>query len=132
MKVVFASTPEQVQKIEELVQSLFSNIFPQYFPDEEIKQFERLQVLHTTSRHSENFTTLKEAYQVISSLQTIISILESSNLDERYVSLFEKNVYTLQSFGLCFPFSYSHFCEEKMMKEDMLSIYTKAANELLI
>lgn len=132
MKIVYASTPEQELKIKELVQNLYSKIFPLYFPDEDIKEFERLQVLHTSAIQTEYFGTLKEAYKVIASLQTITSILESSNLEDRYEYLFEKNVCTLKEFGLVFPFSYSHFCEEKMIKEDMLSIYTKGANEILI
>lgn len=132
MKVVFASTPEQENKIMELVDSIYSKVFPRYFPDEDIKEFERLQVLHTTTRHFEYFGTLKEAYQVIVSLQTIISILESNNLEEKYEFIFDKNVRTLQEYGLFFPFEYSHFCSGRMMRNEMLSVYTKAANELLI
>ncbi|MEH7343087.1 YhcU family protein [Bacillus sp. JJ1532] len=132
MKVVYASTHVQELKIKELIQTLYSNVFPLYFPDEEIKEFERMQVLHTTTRHSEYFGTLKEAYQVIASMQTIISILELPQLDEKYEGLFVKNVYTLQEFGLTFPFSFSQFCSSKMIKDDVLSIYTKAANEILI
>ncbi|MBY0123143.1 YhcU family protein [Bacillus sp. S/N-304-OC-R1] len=132
MKVVFASTPEQEQKIQELIQKIYSKVFPLYFFDEEIKEFERKQVLHTTTRHIEYFGTLKEAYQVIASLQTIIAILELSHLDLKYEGLFEKNVYTLHDYGLTFPFSFRHFCKDKIMKSDVLSIYTKAANEILI
>lgn len=132
VKVVFASTPEQEQKIQELVQIIYSKVFPLYFPDEEIKELERLQVLHTTTRHTEYFGTLREAYQVIASLQTIIAILELPHLEAKYEGLFEKNVYTLQEFGLTFPFSFSQFCKEKIIRDDVLSIYTKAANEILI
>ncbi|WP_338030671.1 YhcU family protein [Cytobacillus citreus] len=121
MKVVFASTLEQEQEIKELVQYVYSDIFPLYFLDEEIKEYEHLEILHTTTRHFEYFGTLKEAYQVIVSLQTIIAILESQNLDARYESLFEKNVQTLKEFGLIFPFSFSHFLGGKMVKDEFLS-----------
>ncbi|MBU8880118.1 YhcU family protein [Bacillus sp. FJAT-29790] len=132
MKVVFASTPDQEQKIKELIQNVYSNVFPLYFLDDDIKEFESLKVLHTTTRHFEYFGTLKEAYQVIVSLQTIIAILESRNIVARYEAIFDKNVRMLQELGLSFPFEFSHFYGGKMFKSEILSIYTKAANELLI
>ncbi|WNS76704.1 YhcU family protein [Bacillus sp. DTU_2020_1000418_1_SI_GHA_SEK_038] len=132
MKVVFASTYEQELKIKELIQNLYSKVFPLYFPDEEIKEFERMQVLHTTTRHSEYFGTLKEAYQIIASLQTIISILELPQLEDKYEGVFVKNVHTLEQFGLTFPFSFSQFNGSKIIKDEVLSIYSKAANEILI
>ncbi|QED47076.1 YhcU family protein [Cytobacillus dafuensis] len=132
MKVVFASTPEQEQEIKELVQYVYSNIFPLYFLDEDIKEYERLKILHTTTRHFEYFGTLKEAYQVIGSLQTIIAILKSQNLDARYESMFENNVQILKDFGLSFPFSFSHFFGVRMAKDEIMSLYIKAANQLLI
>lgn len=132
MKIVFASTPEQEEEIRKLVQKMYSTIFPNYFPDEDIKEFEQLNVLHTSTRHFEYFGTLKEAYQVIVSLQIITAILETANLEERYERIFDKNVGILHDFGLTFPFSFSNFFNGKMMKNDMLSMYTKAANELLI
>lgn len=132
MKVVYASTPDQEQKINELVRKFYSNIFPLYFPDEDIKEFERMQVLHTSARHFEYFGTLKEAYQVIVSLETIAAILEASVLEEKYEEIFEKNTRILQEFELFFPFELSSFYEEKSFKNELISIYTKAANEWLI
>lgn len=129
MKVVFASTPEQATMIQELVQNMYTEIFPQYFSDDEIKEFERLNVLHTSAEYLD---TLREAYQVIASLQALIAILESPQPDARYEGLFDKNAQTLEEFGLSFPFTFSHFCGIKMIKEEMLSIYSKAANELII
>ncbi|WP_057767687.1 YhcU family protein [Cytobacillus praedii] len=132
MKIVFASTPEQEEEIRNLVQKMYSTIFPNYFPDEDIKEFKQLNVLHTSTRHFEYFGTLKEAYQVIVSLQIITCILETENLGERYEKIFDKNVSILHDFGLSFPFTFSNFYQGKGMKNDMLSMYTKAANELLI
>ncbi|MEH7501791.1 YhcU family protein [Neobacillus drentensis] len=128
MKIVFASTPSQEEEINELVRYIYSNIFPIYFTDEEICQFEQLKVLHT----SEDFNTLKDAFQVMTSIQTLISILEASQLDEQYSLLFNKNVETLQEFGLLFPFKYEHFEPAKSFKTNMLSIYSNADNELLV
>ncbi|MEH7417712.1 YhcU family protein [Neobacillus drentensis] len=128
MKIVFASTPSQEEEINELVRYIYSNIFPQYFSDEEISQFEELKVLDT----SLDFNTLKDAFQVMTSIQTVISILESSQLDEQYEMVFNRNVATLKEFGLFFPFDFEQFYEGKSLKGSMLSIYTKADNELII
>jgi len=132
VKVVYASTPDQEQKIIELIRKFYSNIFPLYFPDKEIKEFERMQVLHTSRSNFEYFGTLKEAYQVIVSLQTIIFILEASNLGEKYEVIFDKNVQTLQEFNIFFPFELNNFYGEKILGDEMISVYTKAENELLI
>jgi hypothetical protein len=128
VKIVFASTPSQEEEINELVRYVYSNIFPLYFSDEEISQFEELKVLDT----SLDFNTLKDAFQVMTSIQTVISILESSPLDEQYEMVFNKNVATLKEFGLFFPFDFEQFMEGKSLKSSILSIYSKADNELII
>ena len=128
MKIVFASTPSQEEEINELVRYVYSNIFPQFFSDEEISKFEELKVLDT----SLDFNTLKDAFQVMTSIQTLISILESSPLDEQYEMVFNKNAATLNEFGLFFPFDFEQFIEGKSINNSMLSIYTKADNELII
>ena len=135
MKIVFASTPSQEEEINELARYIYSAVFPLYFTDEEISELEELKVLHTSSSNVEDFGTLKDAFQVMASMQTIIAILESSVLHDHYCSLFNKNVANLQEFGLFFPFEFCHFVEAKNIKNiksSMFSIYTKAANELLI
>ncbi|WP_066068181.1 YhcU family protein [Neobacillus soli] len=128
MKIVFAPTPSQEEEINGLVRYFYSNIFPLYFTDEEICQFQQLKVLHP----SKDFNTLKDAFQVMTCIQTLISILEFSQLDEQYSTLFNKNVDNLLEFGLFFPFEYDQFVEVKSMKINMLSIYSKADNELLV
>ncbi|WP_075980560.1 YhcU family protein [Bacillus massilinigeriensis] len=132
MKVVYASTPDQERKVEELVQEFYTSIFPIYFSDEDIKEFERLNVLQTSTRHFEYFGTLKEAFQVIASLQTIKFILLSSEPKDKYETLYSKNIQILTDFGLSFPFEFQQFLESRNMKNGVFSIYTKAANELLI
>ncbi|MCL6572181.1 MAG: YhcU family protein [Bacillus sp. (in: Bacteria)] len=129
MKIVFASTPSQKEEINGMVRGIYSTIFPLYFTDEEISQFEWLKVLHTSDNHFEHFT-LKDAFQVMSSIQTVVSILESTPLEKQYEPLFNKNVENLQDFGLFFPFEFSQFEEVSGMKNAMLSLYTKADNEL--
>lgn len=132
MKIVFASTPSQQEEINGLVRYIYSNVFPLYFTDDEIYQFEQLKVLHTSKQQFEDFGTLKDAFQVMASIQTLISILECSSLDEQYSTLFSKNVSTLQEFGLFFPFEFEQFVEAKRLNSNVFSIYTKAANELII
>ncbi|MET3696436.1 hypothetical protein SAMN05877753_103320 [Bacillus oleivorans] len=134
MKVVYASTKEQAEKIQELVSYMYSEIFPQFFLDDEIENFENMDVLHMNERHYEYVSTLKEAFQVISSLQTIIAILEVKNredIDEKYRDIFNENVRILQNFGLCFPFSFRHFQSIKASSNDF-SAYVRPANQLLI
>lgn len=132
MKVVFASTPSQEQEICKLVRYIYSNIFPHYFSDKDINHFEHLKVLHTSAEHMKEIGTLKDAFQIMTSMQTVISILESPEPDEHYSELFNKNASNLQKYGLFFPFEFEQFTEAKSIKGPMLSIYTNADNELII
>ncbi len=132
MKVVFASTESQEEKIRELIDHFYSGIFPNYFTDREIQKYEKLKVLNTTRSHFEQIGTLKDAYQVIASLQTLSAILEIETLDGQYAETFYKNVSILEEYGLYFPFEYEQFETSKMIKEHELSIYSKPANQMLM
>jgi hypothetical protein len=131
VKIVFAATPEQAEKVRELVENVYSNIFPVYFTDREINEFERHNVLRASTRHYETFDTLKDAYKVITSLQTIISILELYEPKNEYQPIFDKNVSMLNEQDLYFPFSFDQFKANWNINSDMLSIYSSAANEWL-
>lgn len=130
MKIVFASTPSQEKEINGLVRYIYSNVFPLYFTDDDIKEFEGLKILQTNQYY--DFSTLKDAFQVMASLQTVISILESASLDEQYAAIFNKNAFNLQEYGFFFPFELEQFIEAKNLKSSFFSVYTKADNELLI
>jgi Family of unknown function (DUF5365) len=132
MKVVFASTPEQRTKILELTKQLYTEVFPNYFTDKQIKEFEKLNILKFTSQQFEQLDTLKDSYQVIASLQTLILLLESENLDEQYMETYYKNISILQEYGVQFPFDFNQFADSEIVKNENISIYTKAANELLV
>lgn len=133
MKIVFASTPGQEKEISDLVNYMYSHVFPAYFTDLEIQEFDRLQVLHATEQQFDDFSTLKDAFQVMAALQTIISILESSVLENKHSSIFRKNIATLKKYRIFFPFDLQQFIDAKNSKKhNVLSVYTKAANELLI
>jgi len=128
MKVAYASTPAQEEQINELIQTFYTSIFPDFFSDDEINKFSRLNVLRLTEEQAYMLSTLKNSYQVIAALQTIISIVESADEIEQYQHLFEKNVEILDEFELFFPFRLDNFSK----KDKSLSIYAEAANEHLI
>jgi hypothetical protein len=132
VRVVYASTPEQEEKIKELIQRFYTSVFPLYFTDEEIREFERLNILHTTEQSFEYFGTLKDAYLVITSLQTLYHILEGGHFSHQYELVFNRNVETLNEFGLSFPFRYENFTYSSHIKAENLSIYTRADNQMLI
>jgi len=130
VKIVFASTPDQEEKINELVRRFYRDVFPVYFSDKDIKKFEKQNVL--TNDADQRDGTLKEAYHVIASLQTLLAIFETSKLSSRYLTLFDKNVETLNECGLFFPFEYKQFVAAKEKKTSLFSTYTRAANKLLV
>jgi len=132
LKIVYASTPGQEEKIVELANYFYTDIFPLYFTDEDIQDFERLEVLHIRPEQFERFSTLGDAFQVITSMQTLISILESGNIPKKYQMMFRKNVQILTNYGISFPFNYSQFSESNHIHLEYISTYTKAANRLLL
>jgi hypothetical protein len=88
--------------------------------------------LQTSSHYLNDINTLNEGFQVMTSLQTIISILELPELDDRYSVKFNKNVLNLRKYELFFPFEFEQFIEAKNKKNSFFSVYKKAANELLV
>ncbi|MFK2825896.1 DUF5365 family protein [Bacillus sp. B190/17] len=116
MKVLIASTREQEETIRELVQHLKVDIFPRFFEKEELQEMYEVGVLQLEDNHFSLFGTLQEAFRVISSLQTIVFILETkepASLPLHYQEIFEKNVMILQRFDISFPFYLSHFTNKK-------------------
>lgn len=132
MKIVFASTPGQEEKVVELVQDIYTNIFPRYFSDDEIKRFEQNKVLQLVQSNFAGFDTLRDAYSVITCLQTIISILETIEPQIEYKCIFDKNASMLTEMGMNFPFVFNQFKNVRFLRDDMLSIYSSAANQYLI
>lgn len=132
MKVVQASTPCQEEEIKKLINQVYSEVFPIYFSDKEIQTYEKYNVLNMSTNHLERFNTLKEAYQVIASLQTLITILKNERFDDQYIEIFYKNVSTLVEYDLYFPFEFEHFSESKIRGNERVSMFTSAANEILI
>ncbi|WP_233522912.1 DUF5365 family protein [Peribacillus saganii] len=138
MKVVFSSTIEQEQEICDLVADFYESIFPRYFSDKEIRHLADLGVLHTQSKNFSYFGTLKEAYQVMTSIQVIMSILERKDMldfriDRKSEELFIHNARLLNDYGLFFPLTLDHFTVlQEDRTEKSFYVYTEAANQLLI
>lgn len=132
MKVVQASTPCQEEEIKKLIKQVYSEIFPIYFSDKEIQTYKKYNVLYMSTNHLERFNTLKEAYQIIAGLQTLITLLKKERFDDQYIEIFYKNVSTLVEYDLYFPFEYEHFSESKIRGNERLSMFTGAANRMLI
>lgn len=132
MKVVYAATPDQMSKINELIEYFYTNIFPNYFTDSEIVEFEQSRILDPHSNDFEAYNTLKESFKVISSLNTLIAILESHKADSKHEILFNKNVSVLNNCGLHFPFEFSQFTQRNQIVPEHISVYKRAINKLMI
>ncbi len=132
MKIMYASTPEQEKKVRQLVEYFYTVIFPKYFTDREISMFIDLNVLNMLNLN-ELQGTLKEAYQIISSLNTLCFLIESDSLAaEKGSRLFEKNAKILNDLGMSFPFSRDQFLREGNVSLESGSIYVKPANDWLV
>ena len=131
MKIVFASTPGQEQEINELIHYFYSKVLPKYFTDKEIEGFFRKGVLHKNEA-ADSFGTLRDAFYVMASLQTLIFILEAPNPSDHHRALFSKHAHTLRDYGLYFPFDFETFIFCLKDGNPIFSMYTPAANQLLV
>jgi hypothetical protein len=132
MKVRYASTLLQEEEIDQLIDYMYTDIFPRYFSEDEVEYFRKMKVLHTPSRHHDYTGTLKDAFEILSSLQLIIALIEANEkqaLGERYKKIFERNVQILQQYHLHFPFTLDQF---ERPKKYVISTYTPVTNELLV
>ena len=76
MKIVFSSTVEQEQEIENLISKFYHSVFPQFFTEDEIQHFQEIGVLQANKNDFSYNGTLRAAFQVITCLQVIMSVLE--------------------------------------------------------
>jgi Family of unknown function (DUF5365) len=132
LKIVVASTPEQENHITELVDYMYSSIFPTYFEDEYITKLEKWNVLAPKEEDVYYNRTLDKAFKVMSSLQAIIAVLETireEGYQEYHGEIFAKNVQILNDYGYLFPFTIEEF--QCVNNSDVLSKYSKPANQYL-
>ena len=115
MKIVFSSTVEQEQEIENLISKFYYSVFPKFFSEDEIQHFQEIGVLRANKNDFSYNGTLRAAFQVITCLQVMISVLEkkvenhSSSFQLRLKQTFEQNNTLLNQYGIFFPFNYEHF-----------------------
>lgn len=131
MKIVTASTPEQENYIQELVNYIYTGVFPYYFSDSYIKELEDLHVLKPKNDDLYN-GTLKEAFQLISGMQALICVIESvrtEELNDYHREIFNKNIMILKEYGYKFPFTIDHF---STFKQDPMSCYSKPTSSYLM
>ncbi len=137
MKVVYSSTYEQEQRIENLVSYFFDFIFPNYFPENEISHFKKIGVLQSEAYAG----TLRRAYQIMTSLQVITTILEKNenseqnSIDMKMELLLSKNIQLLNESGMFFPFLSNHFLqsnnENEENNENSSMVYEELVNQFL-
>ena len=75
------------------------------------EEYKKQSIIRFQQINFEQMDTLKEAYQVIASLQTLILILKNETLDDQYMETYYKNVSILEEYGVQFPFDYHQFVE---------------------
>lgn len=114
--MVFAATDEQEQQIKELLFHLRTNILPDYVSSQELNQYDDMGLLEFSSHDCKYHGTLKEAYQVMTALKMLISIIEYVNKSKdvsQYEELFIRNVTILNDYSLFFPFTIQCFKEKQ-------------------
>ncbi|MEI5906379.1 DUF5365 family protein [Bacillus spongiae] len=133
MKIQSASTEMQEEKIRNLINYFYVRIFPMYFSEQEIQLYKKMNVLYISPQNREFLGTLRESFTVISCLDTLISIIESSDVNQNqhhYEQMFVRNVEILSQKDVFFPFSYALFVQ-KLNQFDPLTVFDKPANEYL-
>ncbi|AOH53668.1 hypothetical protein ABE28_004840 [Peribacillus muralis] len=139
MKTVFSSTEEQEQEIARLVSRFYETVFPKYFPESEILHFRKIGVLEPNRSTPTYLGTLRDAYQVMTCLHVLHSILgklqeeDSIMMDSSLAELFKHNITLLNEYGIFFPFYYDHFSRvNHEVSNDMQMMDIQVANQYLV
>lgn len=117
MRIERAVTPEIEAYIEDLKTQILYEIIPRYFSSQELKEIEKLQLLNPDYALNASYNgLLKEALQVISSLQALMTVIENvryCDIQHHHRILFNRNVETLDKYGFSFPLTIDQFSKEK-------------------
>ncbi|MCP3761570.1 YhcU family protein [Domibacillus sp. A3M-37] len=113
MSMLMSSTIEQEEKIKTLCSYLSRQVFPRYIQSDLVEMFEAEKLFSLDDKTLEYVESLQDASRVITALNTIISILETSSISYSYEALFTESIHTLQSYQIAFPFPLSFFVEHK-------------------
>ena len=114
MKIVYGSTTEQEKTIDQLLVNLRYSILPLYVSEEKLSAYDSMGLLQFNSQRNLYNGTLKEAFQVMTALHTVISIIENKKefkYEEylKYEKKFNCNMDLLNYYGLFFPFTLHSF-----------------------
>lgn len=135
MKTVFSSTEEQEQEIASLVSRFYESVFPKYFTESEILQFREIGVLEPNQSSVTYLATLRDAFQVMTCLQVLMSILDKQKrvMEPKSEELFQHNITLLNECGIFFPFYYDHFSSiNHEANNDMQMMDIQVANQYLV
>ncbi|MEK4010155.1 DUF5365 family protein [Peribacillus sp. FSL M8-0224] len=135
MKTVFSSTEEQEQEIASLVSRFYESVFPKYFTESEILHFREIGVLEPNRSSVTYFATLRDAFQVMTCLQVLMSILDKQKrvMEPKSEEMFQHNITLLNECGIFFPFYYDHFSSiNHEANNDMQMMDIQVANQYLV
>ncbi|WHX62923.1 DUF5365 family protein [Peribacillus frigoritolerans] len=135
MKTVFSSTEEQEQEIASLVSRFYESVFPKYFTESEILHFREIGVLEPNQSSVTYLATLRDAFQVMTCLQVLMSILDKQKrvMEPKSEELFQHNITLLNECGIFFPFYYDHFSSiNHEANTDMQMMDIQVANQYLV
>ncbi|MEY8753802.1 DUF5365 family protein [Peribacillus frigoritolerans] len=135
MKTVFSSTEEQEQEIASLVSRFYESVFPKYFTESEILHFREIGVLEPNRSSVTYLATLRDAFQVMTCLQVLMSILDKQKrvMGPKSEELFQHNITLLNECGIFFPFYYDHFSSiNHETNNDMQMMDIQVANQYLV
>ncbi|MCD1159559.1 DUF5365 family protein [Peribacillus frigoritolerans] len=135
MKTVFSSTEEQEQEIASLVSRFYESVFPKYFTESEILHFREIGVLEPNRSSVTYLATLRDAFQVMTCLQVLMSILDKQKrvMEPKSEELFQHNITLLNECGIFFPFYYDHFSSiNHEANNDMQMMDIQVANQYLV
>ncbi|MED3761197.1 DUF5365 family protein [Peribacillus frigoritolerans] len=135
MKTVFSSTEEQEQEIASLVSRFYESVFPKYFTESEILHFREIGVLEPNQSSVTYLATLRDAFQVMTCLQVLMSILDKQKrvMEPKSEELFQHNITLLNECGIFFPFYYDHFSSIILeANNDMQMMDIQVANQYLV
>ncbi len=140
VKIVYSSTHEQEEEITALLSYVHANILPRYLSDKEIQCYKKMGMLQHPNQGPYYYGTLKEAYQIMTCLQTIISIIERKEVgtnidDEALEELYVRNTKQLEIFGVYIPILYSQYSSlhtTEKGKEEAFYLFSEPANSMLI
>ncbi|MRH42470.1 hypothetical protein GH741_07205 [Aquibacillus halophilus] len=111
MKVITASTPEQHEYVQELIEDLYDEIFPCYFTSDYIQELKNFNLMKMPPDVKE--LSLAEIMEVTAAIQTISTILkEKANTEKQlndYKHAFNRNASILSKYQIDFPFQLADF-----------------------